>query len=137
MDEKDILKQAKARVKKKKGFYGHLSSFIAVGFFFLALNLASFFNGDKELWFFYPMLPWSIGLLIHYFFIFGLPGSRALSEKWEEEELAKEMARLRRMRQGRLEAPAPQEEGLDLKDLEREKEMPKQTRPNWEDEDLV
>ena len=136
MDEKHIYKQAKKRVEKKKGFYKHLSVFIAVGFFFLAMNLVTFFNGDADgpnLWFFYPMLPWSIGLLIHYFSVFGLPGSNALSEKWEEEELAKELARLRRNRQGRLEAPVEPEEGLDLKELEKEKEA----RPNWEDKDLV
>ena len=136
MDEQRIYKQAKQKVEKKKGFYKHLSAFIAVGFFFVAMNVATFFNGDADaphLWFFYPMLPWSIGLLIHYFSIFGLPGSNALSEKWEEEELAKELARLRRMQQGRLGAPAEPEEGLDLKELEKEKEA----RTNWEEEDLV
>ncbi|MCO6475068.1 MAG: 2TM domain-containing protein [Phaeodactylibacter sp.] len=140
MDERHIYKQAKERLEKKKGFYKHLSAFIAVGFFFLAMNLITFFNGDADapnLWFFYPMLPWGIGLLIHYFTVFGLPGSQALSEKWEEEELAKEMARLRRMQQGRIEPPEEEEEGLDLDELEKEKEAQKQARPGWQDEDLV
>ncbi|MCB0580226.1 MAG: 2TM domain-containing protein [Phaeodactylibacter sp.] len=138
MEEQEIYKRAKERVEKKKGFYKHLSGYVAVSFFFLAMNLATSFGegGDGSLWFFYPMMPWGIGLLIHYFTVFGLPGSKALSEKWEEEEMAKEMARLRRMRQGRLEGPAAEpEEGLDLKELEKEKE--KEYRPNWEDEDLV
>ncbi|MCO6487975.1 MAG: 2TM domain-containing protein [Phaeodactylibacter sp.] len=138
MDEQEIYKRAKERVEKKKGFYKHLSAYVAVSFFFLAMNLVTSFGdgGDGSLWFFYPMMPWGIGLLIHYFTVFGLPGSTALSEKWEEEEMAKEMARLRRMRQGRLEAPASKpEEELDLKELEKEKE--KEYRPNWEDEDLV
>ena len=135
MDERDIYKQAKDRVEQKKGFYKHLSAFIAVGFFFLTMNLITFVNGEADagLWFFYPMLPWGIGLLIHYFTIFGLPGSKALSEAWEEEELAKEMARLRRMRGGRLEPPAEEDEELNLKELEREKQL----RTNWKDEDLV
>ena len=52
--------------------------------------------------------------------------------------MAKELARLRRMRQGKLEAPAQeQEEGLDLKELEREKEKAKQLRRDWEEGDLV
>ena len=139
MDEQHIYKQAKVRVEKKKGFYKHLSAFIAVGFFFLAMNLITFFNGDADapgLWFFYPMLPWGIGLLIHYLSIFRLAGPNALSEKWEEEELAEEMARLRRMRQGGGEAPAlpaGKEEGLELKELEKEKEL----RREWGEEDLV
>lgn len=133
MDDQQIFKKARQRVEKKKGFYKHLSAFIAVAFFFLAINMASFFSGDTTLWFFFPMLPWGIGLLIHYFTTFGLPGSRALSEKWEEEELAREMERLR---QGRLEAPGKpveKEDGLELKELEEEKEL----RRSWEEEDLV
>ena len=141
MDEQHIYKKAKERVEKKKGFYKHLSSYIAVGFFFMAMNVFTFFKAGHDgpgVWFFLPMLPWGIGLLIHYFSVFGLPGSSALSEKWEEEEMAKELARLRRMRQGKLEAPAQeQEEGLDLKELEREKEKAKQLRRDWEEEDLV
>lgn len=142
MDEQQIYKQAKKRVEKKKGFYKHLSAFIAVGFFFMAMNLLTFFSGDADarvLWFFYPMLPWSIGLLIHYFTIFGLPGSRALSEEWEEEEMASEMAHLRWLQQRKLNPPAeednPEEQGLDLKELQKEKA--KQARADWQNEDLV
>ena len=136
MDEQQIYKRAKERVEKKKGFYKHLSAFIAVGVFFLAMNIFTILKGESDgsgVWFFFPLLPWSIGLIIHYFTVFGLPGSRALSEKWEEEELAREMARLRRRQAGRLEAPAEEAEGLDLKELEKEK----QVRPGWQDEDLV
>ncbi|MCB0553833.1 MAG: 2TM domain-containing protein [Phaeodactylibacter sp.] len=133
MNEQEILNQAKKRVKAKKGFFGHLSAFIAVGAFFLAMNLLTYDPKDPTIWFFFPMLPWGIGLLIHYFAIFGLPGNRALSQKWEEEELAREMDRLRRKHQGRLDAPQEETEVLNLEELEKEKEK----RSNWSEEDLV
>lgn len=135
MNEQEILNQAKKRVKAKKGFYGHLSAFIAVGAFFLAMNLLTYDAKDPALWFFFPMLPWGIGLLIHYFTVFGLPGNRALSQKWEEEEMAREMDRLRRKHQGRIEAPKEEEESLNLDEPESVKE--KEKRSNWSEEDLV
>ncbi|MCB0569002.1 MAG: 2TM domain-containing protein [Phaeodactylibacter sp.] len=137
MEEDQIYRQAKKKVKAKKGFYAHLGSYIAVGIFFLAMNLLTFKDGGHEIWFMYPMLPWGVGLLIHYFAIFGLPGNRAMSDKWEEQEMQKELDRLRRKYQGRLEAPQEEPESLDLDTLNKEKEKIKEKRSDWRDEDLV
>ncbi len=66
-----IYRKARKRVKQKKGFFIHFSVYIAVGVFFLTMNLVT---DPWDLWFFYPLLPWGVALLIHYFSIFGLPG---------------------------------------------------------------
>ncbi len=131
MEERDIYKTAKKIVEKKKGFYKHLSAYIAVTFFFIAMNLLTF-GEEPQLWFFYPVLPWGIGLIIHYLSVFGFPGSKALSPEWEEEQVAREILRLRQ-KQGYYaeKGDAEQEDSLELKELRREKQG------KWEDEDLV
>jgi len=78
--------EAKKRVKKRKGFYSHLGSYISVNLFLIIMN-------DFE-----PVFPvifwWGVGLVSHYIGVFGLPGSGALSDDWEKREIEKEMARM-------------------------------------------
>ena len=126
-----VLRLAKKRVKQKKGFYVHLSTFIATGFFFLALNMATMDPWDPELWFFFPLLPWSVGVIIHYLVTFGFPGSGALSAEWEEKQLKKEMQTIRKKMGGRSNIPAYEEDTLDLPELEA------QENPDWRKEDYV
>lgn len=118
-------------VKKKKDFLKHLSVYIAVGIFFIVLNIATFREGN-EWWFFFPMIPWGLGLLIHYFVAFGLPGTRGLVEKWELEETAREMKRIREAEaKGLPSATGYHEDELELEDLQREK------RASYRDDDFV
>ena len=125
-----IYRKARKRVKQKKGFYIHLSVYIAVGIFFLCMNILT---DPWDLWFFYPLMPWGIGLMIHYFGIFGLPGKeRVLTAKWEEKEMEREIRRLERI-SGK--SPQPKEEFLDLPDLKKSKQKVKTGR--WNEEDLV
>ncbi len=127
----EIYHKARKRLKAKKGFFKHLSVYISVGLFFFIMNMVTLGN-DPELWFFFPMLPWGIGLLIHYFSIFGLPFSGALTEEWEKKEMEKEIDRARR-EYGDYSLPAPKEreDRMELKELEKEKQ------PGWNKEDLV
>ncbi|HKK77910.1 MAG TPA: 2TM domain-containing protein [Saprospiraceae bacterium] len=122
-----VLTAAQKRVQKKKQFYKHLAAFIGVGFFFFAINLATIADGDRELWFFFPMLPWSVGLIIHYLTTFGFPGTGILTPEWEEKQLEKEIRDIRK-KTGYV--PRRQDE-LELKELSKEKE------DNWESEDFV
>ncbi len=88
--KQDAYKKARKRVKAKKGFFGHLSAYIAVGLFFFFINVA---DGLHDVWFFYPILPWGIALTIHYFAVFGLPGTDVMTKEWEDREMAKELRR--------------------------------------------
>jgi hypothetical protein len=127
-----IRKRAYQQVKKKKGFYSHLAVFISVGIFFFLINILSMSSGDTELWFFFPLLPWSIGLLIHYFSVFGLPGTNILTKDWEDTEIEKEMQKLRqKMRQY---SESESNEKMELRELDKEKV--KQNR-NWSDDEIV
>ncbi len=128
MDE-HIYKTAKKRVKAKKDFFNHLSSYVAVGIFFFVLNLVTF---DGDIWFFFPLIPWGAGLLIHYFSVQGLPG---IASDWEEKELRKEMNKLRRVTQ------EDQDQYLDPEPLDIDDELElkefKKLRKEWDDSDFV
>jgi hypothetical protein len=69
--------QARARIKDLKGFYRHLGAFAAVNLALFAMNIMA---GD-ELWFFYPMFGWGIGLALHAFKTF------ADGKGWEARKL--------------------------------------------------
>jgi len=125
--EEEIYKKAKKKVKAKKGFYGHLGVYISMGIFFFIMNLMEF---DGTWWFIYPMLPWGISIVIHYFSVFGLPGGK-MSQEWEEEELAQEIKRQRRIHR---EIPP---EPLELPEDELELREFKKLRDEWDDKDFV
>lgn len=126
-DEEALYLAAKKQVKKKKGFYGHLASFLAVGFFFLTMNLLT---SPHETWWPFPLLPWSIGLIMHYLSVFGFPFTGALSEEWEIRETSKEMRRLSGDTDEEQSSNIDETDYLDLKEIEKQKR-------NWNDGDLV
>lgn len=123
--EDPTYRAARKQVKKKKGFYVHLAVYLAVGLFFFLMNIAT---DPNDMWFFFPMLPWLIGLAIHYLVVFGFPGTGILTEEWEKRELEQELYRRGYFRdQGRALPPeeSPRDEGLDLNEPRRVKEKQK------------
>ncbi len=130
--EPDLRKIASERVRKKKEFYTHLAVFLAVGLFFLLFNLLTY-NRSGHLWFYFPLLPWSVGLIIHYLSVFGFPGSGILTPEWEREEVEREVARLsgREAEAGDNSPTSLEKETLDLPPLEAKKEA------RWEEDDIV
>jgi len=124
MTPEDQYRHAKKKVKKKKGFFKHLSAYLAVGSFFFALNMIT---DPFDVWFVFPMLPWSVGIIIHYFSVFGFPGG-ALTDEWEEREIEREMRKL----DHKVEHPQPLEieDELELKEF-------KKLRKEWDEGDFV
>ncbi len=106
------------RVKKKKGFLAHFGVYVAMALFFLVINIATF-RDSNEWWFFFPMIPWGVGLLIHYFSVFGFPGTRKMVERWEIEETAREIKKMRESGTRALPSGQENEERLDLPELKR------------------
>ena len=121
-----LMKKAQKRVEEKKGFFGHLGVYLAMSIFFLVMNLLTW---DGEFWFFFPLLPWGVGLLIHYFSVFGLPFGRVLSPDWEDQQLAREVKKLQQKSTGR--SGAREDDHLELKELE------KRRAQDWQEDDLV
>ena len=72
MSEK-MYREAQKRVKDKKSFYSHLASYLMMSIFFFVLNALTSFG---DWWFYWPLLGWGIGLVMHYFRVFGVSRSR-------------------------------------------------------------
>ncbi|KMQ69773.1 histidine kinase [Chryseobacterium sp. FH2] len=79
IDDKDkAYERAQKRVKEIKGFYGNLISYCIIIPFLLILNLIT---SPKNLWFYFPMLGWGIGLVAHGMNVF------AIGKNWEERKI--------------------------------------------------
>ena len=129
-------KKAKRRVEEIKGFYWHFLIFIITGLFFLIMNIATNSPGETDFWFYYPMIPWSVGLAIHYIATFGIPGVNILSADWEQRQLAKEMSKLK------YGQPEKREDYLDLTDPDPEEEQfeledPIIQQKKWDENEFV
>lgn len=120
-------REARKRVKKKKDFYEHLTTFIVMSVFFFLLNMVT---APGNWWFYWPILGWGFGVVFHYLDTFGVPGVGTLSKEWEERAIEEEVRRL----EGRNPYTRPGQddyEELELRDL------PPQKRKNWSEDDLV
>ena len=126
--EEQRYTQARRRVKEKKRFYTHLSTYLVMGAFFFILN---FLTSPGRWWFYWPMLGWGIGVAMQYVKVFGLPGGLGSSE-WENREIEKEMQK--------PDGPAiPTSKELDMDDhLElREVQKERKQEPIYRKDDLV
>lgn len=125
MDQRKY-EEARRRVKQKKEFYSHLTTFIIMSGFFFLLNAATSMG---NWWFHWPVLGWGIGVAFHYFDTFGLVGVGALDQRWEEESIERELRKI----DGYLDPPKQQDEDtLDLPPLPK-----KNPQKRWDDQDLV
>lgn len=80
-DQERYLK-AKKKVNEIKGFYGNLTSYVLVNLFLFILNMVT---SPEHLWFFWPMLGWGIGVIIHGMKVFNqLP---FFDKDWEERKI--------------------------------------------------
>lgn len=86
MNQEEKRKHARERIQEERGFYAHLLTYIFVNIFLAILN---FMTNPGNLWFFWPLLGWGIGLAAHGIGVFGptvFPG-----KKWEERRMKKLM----------------------------------------------
>ncbi|MEL7020270.1 MAG: 2TM domain-containing protein [Bacteroidota bacterium] len=127
MRETTRYRIARKRVKRKRMFYRHLSTFLTVGTFFFMLNIMT---DPFDLWFAYPMLPWGMALTFHFLSVFFWNRE----DEWEERAIEKEMQRLESREQRSDQVFYDDYEELELDDIPR----PKRTKnTQWRDEDLV
>ena len=80
--EQERYYQAKKKVEDIKGFYGNLIAYIIFNGFFLVLNLLT---SPNELWFYWPLIGWGVGVLFHGMKVFNY--SPFLSKDWEERKM--------------------------------------------------
>lgn len=122
------LEKAQKRVKKKKKFYNHLTTYLIVNFFLLLFNLRV---APVFLWCIFPALGWGIALAFEAVEVFGVP---FYGDSWEDREIQKELkkieAKKRRYQELTQDPELDQAEQLELKELQK-------LRPEWDDSDFV
>jgi hypothetical protein len=81
--------RARKRVEELRGFYIHLAMYLTVNLGLFILNIAT---NPGALWFFWPLIGWGIGVLIHGV---ALVLEGPLSGKWEERKIEQLMQKER------------------------------------------
>ncbi|PHI19368.1 hypothetical protein CEQ90_13510 [Lewinellaceae bacterium SD302] len=122
MDNEDIYEQANKKIKIKKGFFYHLLAYVfTIGMLYAIMH---FENNGELLPVIIVGLSWGIGLAAHYLYAFGTENLEifGFDSDWEEEELEKELERLRRKRELKEEIRKEKEsldeaERLELKEI--------------------
>ncbi len=76
---------AKERVEQKLAFYTHLAVFVLVNALLTAIDLTT---SPGQLWFFWPLGGWGIGVVLHAFKVFN-SGPSSVKQRMIERELAR------------------------------------------------
>ena len=86
--ESERYEAAKERVEEIKGFYVHLFIYVVVN---IGLILIDVLTSPYNLWFYWPLLGWGIGIVAHATSVFGIKG--ILGKDWEERKIKELMER--------------------------------------------
>ena len=84
--ETDLRQQARDRVAAKLSFFLHLAVYVAVNVLLVAVNLLTV---PEHLWFYWPMIGWGSGVVIHGLVVLSFFKWRSLIGGMEERELRK------------------------------------------------
>lgn len=90
LNQKEFQK-AERKVKARREFYQHLTSFVIINVFLFIINQLT---TPGYSWYIFPVLSWGVGLAFHYVHVFGVPGFGILDDEWEQKELHKEVNKL-------------------------------------------
>ena len=121
------IRKAKKKVRAKKGFYAHLTWYLAMMVVLFIINVTTSFG---DWWFQFPVMGWGIGVFFHYIGIFGLPGLNFTNKEWEEHQLEKELHKIAPEKTELEDIPTTPDEELELKEF-------KKLRDEWTDTDFV
>jgi len=80
--EKTAYLKARKRMEDIKSFYGHLMSYIVVNVGLAMVNVITY---PQYLWFFYPLIFWGIGLVIHAMAVYNFVPF--LGKDWEDRKI--------------------------------------------------
>jgi hypothetical protein len=87
MSEEEIYEEAKKRVKERREFYTHLTTYLIIN---AALFIIWMATGAGYPWFLFPLGGWGIGLIFHFFNTF------VFTNRFDRSAVEKEAERIRR-----------------------------------------
>lgn len=82
-EESDKYQRARARVRRLRGFYSNLITFVLVNILLFIIN---YITNPRHFWFWWVTLIWGIVLLIQAFNIFTIK-DHFLGEEWEQRKI--------------------------------------------------
>lgn len=129
MSEEQRVLEAKKRVKRKKDFYEHFTTYLIISVFLVALNLIT---SPGRWWFHWPILGWGMAVLFNYLDVFGVPGIGPMNKEWEEQAIEEELRKMKKEGYSSLPPAQKDKEGLELRQLER-----RRRKNDWNEGDLV
>jgi hypothetical protein len=88
VEDKERYQTAKKRVEDIKGLYIHVGLYLIVNLGLFTINMLT--NPD-QLWFYWPLLGWGVGVAIHAF-VFATEG-KWLGPEWEDRKIHELMER--------------------------------------------
>ncbi len=91
LEQSPEYRAALCRVRQLRGFYTHLSVYLAVNVGLLVINLIS---SPGRLWVVWPLAGWGIAILIHGASVF--LGGQFLGTEWERRKVEELVERQRR-----------------------------------------
>lgn len=91
LEQTPEYRSALCRVRRLRGFYTHLSVYLAVNAGLLVINLIS---SPGRLWVVWPLAGWGIAILIHGASVF--LGGQFLGAEWERRKVQELVERERR-----------------------------------------
>jgi hypothetical protein len=80
--KEDKYQRAKKRVVALRGFYVHLGVYVLVNLLLFVLDIMIF---PTSLWFYWPLLGWTVAIVVHAFSVFGY--GRRFGAEWEERKI--------------------------------------------------
>lgn len=86
MADNERYEQARRRVEAKIGFFTHLGVYVVVNALLIIINLQ---NSPDQLWFYWPLLGWGIGIVFHALGVFVFFSGSVLKKRLIDRELRK------------------------------------------------
>ena len=86
MTDQAKYKKAEKIVEAKLGFYRHLLVYLAVNALLFIINIIT---APHELWFYWPLIGWGIGVFFHAVGVFSQRKTSSLKERMIEKEIKK------------------------------------------------
>jgi len=78
----DLQKRAREYVEEVKAFYSHLMVYIVVNAGLFAID---YITSPDQLWFYWPLFGWGIGLAMHFFRVFVV--GDIFGNNWEKRKI--------------------------------------------------
>ncbi|MFH1312314.1 MAG: 2TM domain-containing protein [Candidatus Eisenbacteria bacterium] len=86
MENPSTYDKAKERVEEKLGFYSHIAAYVVVNLILIFVNLT---QSPNELWFYWPLGGWGIGVFFHGMSTFVWGEGSSIKERMIEKEMEK------------------------------------------------